>query len=98
MDICGALNPRANEICIHAPHQGDLHSWVKPITKRRDEVQTRERDLLQLAMFMQARDARPDGLFTGVTWEMIEMGGGQEEYLKDAEAYLSAIEKLGYHK
>jgi hypothetical protein len=56
----------------------------------------REATVLQFAMFMQARDARPNGQFTGVSWEMLDAHGGQAEYLKDAEAYLSAIELLGY--
>lgn len=46
-------------------------------------------------MFMQARDARPNGDFTGVTWEMMGVPG-QTEYIKDAEVYLSAVELLGY--
>ncbi|TAJ46344.1 MAG: hypothetical protein EPO52_17580 [Herbiconiux sp.] len=54
--------------------------------------------ILQFAMFMQARDARPNGKFTGVAWDMLEPLGGQAEYLKDAEAYLAAIEALGYRQ
>lgn len=60
------------------------------------DERSREETLLQFAMFMQARDARPNGEFTGVTWNMLAPLGGQAEYLRDAEAYLSAIEMLGY--
>lgn len=58
----------------------------------------REENILQLAMFMQRRDALQFGVVTdGVvtpSWE--DTGPAQEEYLAEATAFLGAVEVLGY--
>lgn len=63
------------------------------------EAITREHVKVQLAMFMQARDAvRLGGIIDGVahpTWAEVSLVG-QEEYLADAGAALDAVEALGY--
>jgi hypothetical protein len=63
------------------------------------EAITREHVKVQLAMFMQARDARRLGaIIDGVahpTWEEASVVG-QDEYLADAAAALDAVEALGY--
>jgi hypothetical protein len=71
------------------------------VVSEQQEQQEPSRDVVQLARFMQARDAATFGvILDGVqtpTWE--DSGeSGQEEYLKDAAAFLLAASTLGYRR
>ncbi len=70
-------------------------------TEAPEEPGTPSSDELNLAMFMQAADAREFGLvLEGVlhpTWE--ETGEfGKSEYLKDARRVIGAMQLLGWRK
>lgn len=63
-----------------------------------DTPERHKRDVLQLAMFVQATDARENGYRDEngwhPTWE--EASAAHEEYKADADTTLKAVKMLGY--